>query len=193
MATIASDPATTATKDRLAILDLTARLALLVDARDWDALEGLFTNPVHSDRTSLFGGATDEHSRRVRRRLALRVGRPRRDPPPDHLSVDQPRRRPGNQRAQHAGNTRARKRLRRSRVDSRRPPRLPVQTDGRRLADRRNYVHGPMDDRQPVHPDARGCRTTSLTERRMRPLGKHRRLRRTRHGLGRGSRCAASG
>jgi len=56
MTTIASDPTTTATEDRLAILELTARLALLVDARDWTALEGLFTNPVYSDRTSLFGG-----------------------------------------------------------------------------------------------------------------------------------------
>ena len=56
MTAIASDPTTTATEDRLAILELTARLALLVDARDWTALEGLFTNPVYSDRTSLFGG-----------------------------------------------------------------------------------------------------------------------------------------
>src|SRR5580700_10985217 len=57
MTTVTSDPTTpTAIEDRLAILELTARLALLVDARDWDALEGLFTNPVHSDRTSLFGG-----------------------------------------------------------------------------------------------------------------------------------------
>ena len=56
MTTIASDPTTTATEDRLTILELTARLALLVDARDWTALEGLFTNPVYSDRTSLFGG-----------------------------------------------------------------------------------------------------------------------------------------
>ena len=46
----------TATEDRLAIFDLIARLGLLVDARDWNALEGLFTNPVYSDRTSLFGG-----------------------------------------------------------------------------------------------------------------------------------------
>jgi hypothetical protein len=46
----------TETEDRLAILELTARLALLVDARDWDAFEQLFTNPVYSDRTSLFGG-----------------------------------------------------------------------------------------------------------------------------------------
>jgi hypothetical protein len=56
MSTITSDPATTAIEDRLAILELTARLALLVDARDWAAFEQLFTDPVYSDRTSLFGG-----------------------------------------------------------------------------------------------------------------------------------------
>lgn len=56
MTTTTPDPTVTATEDRLAILDLIARLALLVDARDWDALEGLFTDPVYSDRTSLFGG-----------------------------------------------------------------------------------------------------------------------------------------
>ena len=56
MTTTTSDPTTTETEDRLAILELIARLGLLVDARDWNALEGLFTNPVYSDRTSLFGG-----------------------------------------------------------------------------------------------------------------------------------------
>jgi len=57
MTTTTSDPTTTtATEDRLAILELIARLGLLVDARDWDALERLFTNPVYSDRTSLLGG-----------------------------------------------------------------------------------------------------------------------------------------
>jgi ketosteroid isomerase-like protein len=56
MTTTSSHPATTATEDRLAILELIARLGLLVDARDWDALEGLFTDPVYSDRTSLLGG-----------------------------------------------------------------------------------------------------------------------------------------
>jgi hypothetical protein len=56
MTTTSSDPTTTATEDRLAILELIARLGLLVDARDWDAVERLFTNPVYSDRTSLFGG-----------------------------------------------------------------------------------------------------------------------------------------
>jgi hypothetical protein len=56
MTTTTSDSATTETEDRFAILDLIARLALLVDARDWDAFEGLFTDPVYTDRTSLFGG-----------------------------------------------------------------------------------------------------------------------------------------
>ena len=56
MATTSSHPATTETEDRLAILELIARLGLLVDARDWDGFEGLFTDPVYSDRTSLFGG-----------------------------------------------------------------------------------------------------------------------------------------
>ena len=57
MSTTSSQPTTTATEDRLAILDLIARLGLLVDARDWDALEEqVFADPVYSDRTSLFGG-----------------------------------------------------------------------------------------------------------------------------------------
>jgi hypothetical protein len=53
--TTTSDPVT-ATEDRLAILELIGRLALLLDARDWDALAGVFTESVYSDRTSLFGG-----------------------------------------------------------------------------------------------------------------------------------------
>ncbi|MER7639383.1 nuclear transport factor 2 family protein [Streptomyces sp. NPDC126522] len=56
MTTIPSDPTTTETEDRLAILELIGRLALLLDARDWDALELLFADQVHYDRTSLFGG-----------------------------------------------------------------------------------------------------------------------------------------
>ena len=32
------------------------RLALLLDARDWSALEQVFTDTVYSDRTSLYGG-----------------------------------------------------------------------------------------------------------------------------------------
>jgi hypothetical protein len=31
-------------------------LALLLDARDWNSLEGLFADSVYYDRTSLFGG-----------------------------------------------------------------------------------------------------------------------------------------
>lgn len=49
----------TATEDRLAILELIGTLALLLDARDWDALEGVFADTVHYDRTSLFGGAPE--------------------------------------------------------------------------------------------------------------------------------------
>jgi hypothetical protein len=56
MTTTASDPATTEAEDRLAILELIGKLALLLDARDWNALEGLWSDPVHYDRTSLFGG-----------------------------------------------------------------------------------------------------------------------------------------
>ena len=62
MTTITSDPSTTETEDRLAILELVARLPLSIDAFDWDALEGLFTNPVHLDRTSLFGGEPETYS-----------------------------------------------------------------------------------------------------------------------------------
>ena len=56
MAATTAHPTMTETEDRLAILDLIGRLALGVDARDWTALEGLFTDPVYSDRTSLLGG-----------------------------------------------------------------------------------------------------------------------------------------
>jgi hypothetical protein len=54
MTTTTSQP--TAPEDRLAILELIGNLALLLDARDWDRLEGLFTDSVYSDRTSLWGG-----------------------------------------------------------------------------------------------------------------------------------------
>jgi SnoaL-like domain len=53
---------TTAIEDRQAINELTSRLALQLDARDWDALEQLFTDPVHWDRTSLFGGEAETQS-----------------------------------------------------------------------------------------------------------------------------------
>ena len=56
MSRATSVPTTTETEDRLAILELVGSLALLLDARDWDALEGLFTDAVLYDRTSLFGG-----------------------------------------------------------------------------------------------------------------------------------------
>jgi hypothetical protein len=56
MSTTTSDPTATDTADRLAILELIGSLALLLDARDWTALEGVFADPVHYDRTSLFGG-----------------------------------------------------------------------------------------------------------------------------------------
>lgn len=55
-------PDSTATEDRQAINELTSRLALLLDARDWDALEQLFTDPVYWDRTSLFGGEPETQS-----------------------------------------------------------------------------------------------------------------------------------
>jgi SnoaL-like domain len=56
MTTTTSDPTTTALEDRLAILELIGRLALTIDARDWDALAQLFTDTVYHDRTSLIGG-----------------------------------------------------------------------------------------------------------------------------------------
>ena len=56
MTTSTSDSVTSETGDRLAILDLIGRLALLLDARDWTALEQLFTDTVYNDRTSLTGG-----------------------------------------------------------------------------------------------------------------------------------------
>ena len=56
MTTTTPHPTTTETEDRLAILELTGNLALLLDARDWNALGEVFTDPVYYDRTSLFGG-----------------------------------------------------------------------------------------------------------------------------------------
>jgi SnoaL-like domain len=54
--TTSTSTAATDAEDRLAILDLIGRLALLLDARDWNALEHLFTDTVYNDRTSLTGG-----------------------------------------------------------------------------------------------------------------------------------------
>jgi hypothetical protein len=51
-----TDPVTTETEDRVAIIELIGRLVLVLDARDWDALGQLFTETVYSDRTSLLGG-----------------------------------------------------------------------------------------------------------------------------------------
>ena len=46
----------TALADRLEILELTSSFGLLIDARDWDALERLFDDTVQVDYTSLNGG-----------------------------------------------------------------------------------------------------------------------------------------
>jgi hypothetical protein len=42
--------------DRLEIIELTSRLLLLIDARDWTAAEELFADQVDVDYTSLTGG-----------------------------------------------------------------------------------------------------------------------------------------
>jgi hypothetical protein len=47
--------------------------------------------------------------------------------------------------------------------DGRRPPRLPAQTDPRRLADLRTDVYHPMGDWQRAHRDPRDGRRTILT------------------------------
>jgi hypothetical protein len=57
MTTTTSDSITTDLEDRLAILELIGRLALTIDARDWNALGPLFADTVYHDRTSLTGGA----------------------------------------------------------------------------------------------------------------------------------------
>jgi SnoaL-like domain len=49
-----SDPASIA--DRLDVIELISKLSINLDARDWSAVRGLFTELVYSDRTSLFGG-----------------------------------------------------------------------------------------------------------------------------------------
>jgi hypothetical protein len=56
MSTTTPELATTEMQDRLEIMELIARLGLFADARDWAGLEQLFSDPVYSDRTSLFGG-----------------------------------------------------------------------------------------------------------------------------------------
>lgn len=49
-------PSVAALADRLEIIELTARMGLLVDAQAWDELAELFTDPVAVDYPSLFGG-----------------------------------------------------------------------------------------------------------------------------------------
>jgi hypothetical protein len=56
MSTTALDSETTELEDRLAIIELIGRLALTIDAKDWDAMGQLFTDTVYHDRTSLTGG-----------------------------------------------------------------------------------------------------------------------------------------
>ena len=56
MTTTTSDSITAELEDRLAILELIGRLALTIDARDWNTLGELFTDTVYHDRTSLTGG-----------------------------------------------------------------------------------------------------------------------------------------
>jgi ketosteroid isomerase-like protein len=56
MTATTSDFTSTETEDRLAILELISRLALTIDAKDWDAMGRLFTDTVFHDRTSLTGG-----------------------------------------------------------------------------------------------------------------------------------------
>jgi hypothetical protein len=51
-----SEPTTAELGDRLTILELIGSLALVLDAKDWDALGPLFTDTVFHDRTSLTGG-----------------------------------------------------------------------------------------------------------------------------------------
>ena len=57
MTTTTSDSPKTETEDRLAIIELIGRLVLLLDARDWSALEQVFTDTVYSDRTSLLAAS----------------------------------------------------------------------------------------------------------------------------------------
>jgi SnoaL-like domain len=51
-----TDFTVTELEDRLAIIELIGRLSLAIDAKDWDAMAQLFTDPVYHDRTSLSGG-----------------------------------------------------------------------------------------------------------------------------------------
>lgn len=42
--------------DRLAVVDAVTRVAVLADQRRWEALRGLFAEPVEVDYTALSGG-----------------------------------------------------------------------------------------------------------------------------------------
>jgi hypothetical protein len=52
----AAATAGTALTDRLEVMELTARMGMLADARAWDELAGLFADPVRVDYPSLWGG-----------------------------------------------------------------------------------------------------------------------------------------
>lgn len=60
MATTSANPSLErggeALRDRLEIIELTSKLLLSIDARDWAAAEELFTDRVDIDYTSLNGG-----------------------------------------------------------------------------------------------------------------------------------------
>ena len=49
---------------RALVVDVVARMGLLVDRRDWPALEALFAPDVEVDYTSLFGGVPESKPRR---------------------------------------------------------------------------------------------------------------------------------
>lgn len=49
--------------DRALVTETVARLGLLVDRRDWKALEALFAPTVEVDYTSLFGGSAETKER----------------------------------------------------------------------------------------------------------------------------------
>ena len=123
MTTTTSESITTELEDRLAILELIGRLALTIDAKDWDEMG----QPVHRHRLprphlAHRRRAIHRARRAVRRRMAPNAAGHGRSTPPDHQSRDQPRWRSRDLRGQHAGHTRARQRVGRPDVDGRRPP-----------------------------------------------------------------------
>lgn len=56
MFTHKSESTTAELEDHLAIVELISHMVLLLDSRDWEPLERLFTENVYNDRTSLTGG-----------------------------------------------------------------------------------------------------------------------------------------